>query len=58
MIIDEEGEEITIPLSLLLMIAAKLSTAHGGIGNINNLLLKDLVKAIELELEYREARLH
>lgn len=59
MIYDEETEEtIVIPLPLLLAIAAKLSSAYGGLSNINSLLLHDLITAIELELEQREARLH
>ena len=58
MIINEDGSEEVIPLPLLLIIAAKLANDSGGVGNLNNLLLLDIVRAIEIELEQREARLH
>ena len=58
MIINEDGSEEVIPLPLLLIIAAKLANGDGGVGNLNNLLLLDIVRAIEIELEQREARLH
>lgn len=58
MIINEDGSEEFIPLPLLLIIAAKLSNSDGGVGNLNNLLLLDIIKAIEIELEQREARIH
>lgn len=58
MISGDNGEEVVIPLPLLLAVATKLAFANGGVGNLNNLLLQDIVRAIELELEQREARLH